>query len=68
MSLKDSAGYCLRRVAPAICLQYRHLASDLEFLMNDTVLPLVRSGIRDRNETVQQESVKLLGEMVSNLK
>lgn len=65
LSLKDSAGYCLRKVAPAVCLLYRHMASEVEFLVSDSVLPLVRAGIRDRNETVQHESVKLLGEMVS---
>jgi hypothetical protein len=65
LSLKDSAGYCLRKVAPAICLQYRHVALDVEFLVSDTVLFLVRAGIKDRNETVQHESIKLLGEMVS---
>jgi hypothetical protein len=66
LSLKDSAGYCLRKVAPAVSLQYRDAASDVEFLVSDTILCLVRSGIRDKNETVQQESIKLLGEMVSN--
>ncbi|PNF32118.1 hypothetical protein B7P43_G02845 [Cryptotermes secundus] len=63
LSLKDSAGYCLRKVAPAVSLQYRDAASDMEFLVSDTVLCLVRAGIRDKNETVQQESIKLLGEM-----
>lgn len=66
LSLKDSAGYCLRKVAPAVSLQYRDVASDVEFLVSDTILCLVRAGIRDKNETVQQESIKLLGEMVSN--
>jgi hypothetical protein len=66
LSLKDSAGYCLRKVAPAVCLQYRDVASDVDFLVSGTVLPLVRAGIRDKNETVQHESIKLLGEMVSN--
>lgn len=56
----------MRKVAPAVSLQYRDAASDIEFLVSDTVLCLVRAGIRDKNETVQQESIKLLGEMVSN--
>jgi hypothetical protein len=42
------------------------VASDVEFLVSDTILGLVRAGIRDKNEAVQQESIKLLGEMVSN--
>jgi hypothetical protein len=66
LSLKDSAGYCLFKVAPAVCLKYQDVAADIKFLVSDTVLPLARAGIRDKNETVQQESVKLLGEMVSN--
>lgn len=66
LSLKDSAGYCLCKVAPAVCLKYRDVASDVKFLVSDTVLLLARAGIRDKNETVHQESIKLLGEMVSN--
>jgi hypothetical protein len=66
LSLKDSAGYCLRKVAPAVCLKYQDVTSDVEFLVSDTILLLARVGIRDKNETVQQESVKLLGEMVSS--
>jgi hypothetical protein len=53
-------------VAPAVCLKYRDVASDVKFLVSDTVLLLARAGIRDKNETVQQESIKLLGEMVSS--
>jgi len=66
LSLKDSAGYCLCKVAPAVCLKYQDVASDVKFLVSDTVLLLARAGIRDKNETVRQESIKLLGEMVSN--
>jgi hypothetical protein len=66
LSLKDSAGYCLRKVAPAVCLRHQDVALDVKFLVSDTVLLLARAGIRDKNETVQQESIKLLGEMVSN--
>jgi hypothetical protein len=65
LSLKDSAGYCLNKVAPAVCLQYRDVASDVEFLVSDTILFLARAGIKDKNEAVQHESIKLLGEMVS---
>ncbi|XP_069689745.1 small subunit processome component 20 homolog isoform X2 [Periplaneta americana] len=63
LSLKDSAGYCLRKVAPTLCLKYKEVPLDLEFLVNDTILQLIRTGIRDKNETVQHESIKLLGEM-----
>jgi hypothetical protein len=66
LSLKDSAGYCLCKVAPVVCLKYRSVAPDVKFLVSDTVLLLARAGIRDKNETVRQESIKLLGEMVSN--
>lgn len=54
------------KVAPAVCLKYRDVTSDVKFLVSDTVLLLARAGIRDKNETVQQESIKLLGEMVSS--
>nr|CAD7588809.1 unnamed protein product [Timema genevievae] len=63
LSLRDSAGYCIRRVAPALCNKYKDVGPDREFLVSETVLNLVRVGIRDKNESMQHEAVALLGEM-----
>ncbi|XP_063244418.1 small subunit processome component 20 homolog [Bacillus rossius redtenbacheri] len=63
LSLRDSAGLCLRKVAPAVCNKFRDDAATREFLVDGTVLTLVRAGIGDRSETVQYEAIALLGEM-----
>nr|CAD7207451.1 unnamed protein product [Timema douglasi] len=63
LSLRDSAGYCIRRLAPALCNKYKDVGPDREFLVSETVLNLVRAGIRDKNELLRHEAVALLGEM-----
>ncbi|KAJ8865827.1 hypothetical protein PR048_033349 [Dryococelus australis] len=63
LSLRDTAGLCLRKVAPALCNRFKDNAEVREFLVDHTVLLLVRAGIRDKNETVRYEAVALLGEM-----
>nr|CAD7268218.1 unnamed protein product [Timema shepardi] len=63
LSLRDSAGYCIRRLAPALCNKYKDVGPDREFLVSETVLNLVRAGIRDKNESMRHEAVALLGEM-----
>ncbi|XP_068083874.1 small subunit processome component 20 homolog [Anabrus simplex] len=63
LSLRDSSGYCLRKLTPALCLKYQQNTKDREFLVSDTVLHLVRAGIRSKNDAVQYEAVSLLGEM-----
>ncbi|PSN56059.1 hypothetical protein C0J52_11812, partial [Blattella germanica] len=63
MSLKDSAGYCLHTLAPALCLQFRNSPSDLQYILSDTILNLIRAGIKDKQDVVKYESIKLLGVM-----
>ncbi|XP_054276631.1 small subunit processome component 20 homolog [Macrosteles quadrilineatus] len=61
MSLKDCASQCLHKLCPSLCQQY---PGELEFLVNKTILGILAAGLRDkRSETVQQESITLLGYM-----
>lgn len=63
MSLRDSAGYCLRNLAPFMCHKHSDISAEREFLISDTLLNLLRQGIRDFNEVVRHESLCLLGEL-----
>ncbi|XP_047005132.1 small subunit processome component 20 homolog [Schistocerca americana] len=63
MSLRDSAGYCLRNLAPVMCHKHSDISAEREFLISDTLLNLIRQGIKDFNEVVRHESLCLLGEL-----
>jgi hypothetical protein len=62
MSLKDCASQCLHKLCPSLCQQY---PDEQEFLVNKTILGIIAAGLRDKkSDTVQQESITLLGYMV----
>ncbi|KAK3932177.1 Small subunit processome component 20-like protein [Frankliniella fusca] len=64
MSLRDSAAHCLRRVAPSLSLQFRSDEVSCKFLIDTTILSLIRNSInKDSNENLHSEGVLLLGEM-----
>lgn len=64
LSLKDFATHCLRKVAPMLCLQHGNDATTTKFLVDTTVLTLIRNAIgKPSLETLHSEGVLLLGEM-----
>lgn len=64
IGLRDSAGLCLKKILPKLLMKYRSTNEGL-FLVRDTVLSLISTGIRDtNNELLRNESVALLGELV----
>lgn len=64
IGLRDSAGLCLKKILPKLLTKYRS-ATDGQFLIRDTVLSLISTGIRDsKNDIVRNESIMLLGELV----
>lgn len=63
IGLRDSAGLCLKRILPKLLMKYRS-TTDGQFLVRDTVLSLISSGIRDtKNELLRNECINLLGEL-----
>ncbi|CAH2234809.1 jg13226 [Pararge aegeria aegeria] len=64
IGLRDSAGFCLKKILPKLLLKYRS-TPDGQFLVRDTVLSLISTGIRDsKNDLLRNESLTLLGELV----
>lgn len=64
IGLRDSAGLCLRRILPKLLLKYK-ATNEGQFLIRDTVLSLISSGIRDtKNDLLRNECLGLLGELV----
>lgn len=61
IGLRDSAGLCLKRILPKLMMKYRSFNDGL-FLVRDTVLSLLSTGVRDaKNEMVRNECIALLG-------
>ncbi|VVC88993.1 unnamed protein product [Leptidea sinapis] len=64
IGLRDSAGLCLKRILPKLLQRYRS-TNDGQFLVRDTVLSLISTGIRDKkNDILRNESIMILGELV----
>lgn len=63
IGMRDSAGLCLKRILPKLLMKYRSTNDGL-FLIRDTVLSLISTGIRDtKNEILRNECIALLGEL-----
>ncbi|XP_053608053.1 small subunit processome component 20 homolog [Plodia interpunctella] len=63
IGLRDGAGLCLRKILPKLMSKYWS-TSDGQYLVRDTVLSLISTGIRDtKNEIMRNESIALLGEL-----
>lgn len=63
IGLRDSAGLCLKRILPKLLMKYWS-TTDGQFLVRDTVLSLISTGIKDaKNEILRNECIALLGEL-----
>lgn len=63
IGLRDSAGLCLKRILPKLLIKYWS-TNDGQFLVRDTVLALISTGMRDtKNDILRNESIALLGEL-----
>ncbi|KZC04815.1 Small subunit processome component 20 like protein, partial [Dufourea novaeangliae] len=63
LAMRDSAGQCLKLVGPKLAKKYRENNLDRRYLMDGTILPIVRKGIVSRNEAVRLQSIGFLGHM-----
>uniref|UniRef100_A0A0C9R5L4 UTP20 protein n=1 Tax=Fopius arisanus TaxID=64838 RepID=A0A0C9R5L4_9HYME len=63
LSLRDSAGQCLNILGPELARRSKQNKVDRMFLIEDTILNLVRVGIRSKNEAVRLRSISFLGVM-----
>ncbi|XP_055916600.1 small subunit processome component 20 homolog [Eupeodes corollae] len=64
MGLRDNACEHLRLLVPKLIKKYESSRKDIDYLVGDILLNLIRRAIRDSNENVHNEGIRLLGEMV----
>lgn len=64
MALRDSASYHLRTMVPVLIRKLqRNRSQDLDYLIGNVLLNLVRRTFRDKNDNVRNEGIQLLGEI-----
>lgn len=64
MALRDSASHHLRTMVPVLIRKLqRHRSQDLDYLIGNVLLNLVRRTFRDKNDNVRNEGIQLLGEI-----
>lgn len=63
MGLRDNASEHLRLILPHLTKKYAFDKEQIEYLVGDIFMNLIRRIIKDSNETVRNEGIRLLGEM-----
>lgn len=63
LAMRDSASFHLKSVVPALAKQFASDPRELEYLVGNVILNLIRRTINDKNDAVRTEGIQLLGEM-----
>ena len=63
LALRDRSGQCLKTVGPYLAKRFKDNTADRKYLIDDTILTLVRQGIRSKVENVSLQSIAFLGHM-----
>ncbi|XP_046606050.1 small subunit processome component 20 homolog [Neodiprion virginianus] len=63
LALRDLSGQCLKTIAPKLVRKYKDRHLEKNYLIDETILSIVRMGIRDKNEIVRNQSIALLGQL-----
>nr|XP_034172664.1 small subunit processome component 20 homolog [Osmia lignaria] len=63
LALRDYSGQCLKLLGSKLAKEHRENISDRRYLMDDTILLLIKNGITSKNEVVKLQSIAFLGHM-----
>ncbi|XP_017792054.1 PREDICTED: small subunit processome component 20 homolog [Habropoda laboriosa] len=63
LALRDNAGQCLKVLGCKLAKEHKGSIVDRRYLMDDTILALIRRGITAKNEFVKLQSIAFLGHM-----
>ncbi|KAG7189774.1 hypothetical protein KM043_017437 [Ampulex compressa] len=63
LAIRDCSGQCLKQLVPTLAKQYKSNTMDRRYLMDETILNILRKGIISKNEAVRLQSISLLGHM-----
>ncbi|CAL7939981.1 unnamed protein product [Xylocopa violacea] len=63
LATRDNAGQCLKVLGCKLAKEHKESTADRRYLMDDTILALIRKGIASKNETVRLQTIAFLGRM-----
>ncbi|KOX69407.1 Small subunit processome component 20 like protein [Melipona quadrifasciata] len=63
LSLRDNAGQCLKFLGSKLAHEYKENTEDRRYLMDHTILPLIRKGITSKVEVARLQSISFLGHL-----
>lgn len=63
LAMKDRSGHCLKSMGPYLARRFADSQTNKKYLVDDTILTMVRLGIRSKNENVKLQSIGFLGHM-----
>ncbi|KAK2574916.1 hypothetical protein KPH14_002607 [Odynerus spinipes] len=63
LAMKDSAGQCLKDLGPNLARKYKDNPPDRRYLMDETILQLIKKGISSKSEALCLQSIGFLGHM-----
>ncbi|XP_034941688.1 small subunit processome component 20 homolog [Chelonus insularis] len=63
LAMKDSSGQCLNALGPKLVKICKNNPSDRKYLIDDTILNLIKDGMKNRNNAVRFQSISFLGVM-----
>ncbi|KAJ8667479.1 hypothetical protein QAD02_009142 [Eretmocerus hayati] len=63
LALRDRSGQCLKSLGVHLARKFKDSSIDRKYLIEETILTMVRHGIRNKNENVNLQSIAFLGHM-----
>ncbi|KAF3425764.1 hypothetical protein E2986_10060 [Frieseomelitta varia] len=63
LSLRDNAGQCLKFLGSKLAQEHKGNTADRRYLMDQTILPLIKKGITSKVEVVRLQSISFLGHL-----
>ncbi|XP_066592766.1 small subunit processome component 20 homolog [Prorops nasuta] len=63
LALKDCSGQCLKSIGPKLAIMHKDNVQNRRYLLDDTILTIIRKGIISKNETVRLQSIAFMGTM-----
>ncbi|KAI4482212.1 hypothetical protein M0804_008763 [Polistes exclamans] len=63
LAIKDYAGQCLKTLGPNLARKYKDNPSERRYIMDETILQLIKKGINSKSEVLCFQSISFLGHM-----
>lgn len=64
ISMRTSSSYCLQKLCPHLCLQYKNDSRNKDYIVQHTILSLIRNNLQCKKTDFKEDSIMLLGYMV----